>query len=213
MLTLTQGLGNDVLGDDHVKAAYVQRRVKEEILPRLEAIDPEEETVDQWAAHSVRLRDDLAQLFSERQVPCSSPSEWWAVFQKWLYFSDIWGGLRRMQPGCRLGVRIAARLSVVGACVSLGVGGAPRMLSKCIGVGAAVGFVCGWTYHLRMQWPYVSIPQTLVTRKYGTISQTAVFVDRSKKVHYYFRDTHDGLDGRSSQWKTFTFNAPKSTVK
>lgn len=177
--SLVFGLGNDLLGDEHVKSPHLEQGLR----ARLRACDPGGRSPEALAAGARHLRDALGAMLCRTSVPAVSSL---AVLDKLVR----WTPRRRLQPGARTAM-IAGSLLAAGAALLPGASAARVLL------GAGLGVSAGVAHHLRMQHIFVDLP--MLTRRWTTVAQTVVVVDRRGVIHFFGRRTVEG-PSRASTW-------------
>ena len=189
-------VGNDLLGDDAVRAEDARLRVQRLLSER--------------GSCQTKGADELAEacaaIFSDPALP-ATPS-WSAILAKFLLVSRR----RRRQPGIALALLTAALLFLV---ILLGVSlidGSPMLehLFAAFFASLLLGSCFGFWHHCNMQAIFVHAPLPLpgkLRQKYlwTTVAQTVIILDKFQTIHYYFRDTNNKKPSHLPPWIKFSF--------
>ncbi|MCB9751115.1 MAG: NRDE family protein [Myxococcales bacterium] len=184
---LIVGLGNDLLGDEHVKSPRVEAHTRA-VLRRAPVAAADEPALP--PARIDALRDALVEVFCERTLDGAPRG---ATLEKFLR----WSRRRRLQPGARTALVAAPALWLIAASARRA---APtRLLAALLGLGM------GYAHHRRMQHLFVDVPAG--ARRWTTVAQTVVLVDRHGVIHFHQRRTLAG-PARAGPWSRFRLRPP-----
>ncbi len=188
---LVIGLGNDLLGDEHVKSPRVCAHVRERLARAPRASAGERETP---RARVTALQDALIEGLCERSLGDATLG---ATLEKFFR----WSRSRRLQPGARTTLVITPALAML-TLASLG----PSLPSLLLAV--TLGLALGLLHHVKMQHLFVDVPAG--RRRWTTVAQTVIVVDRHGVIHFAQRRTTLGLR-RAGPWRRFQLAPPRSS--